>query len=155
MQRGADGDSTPVHASCLRNLFALDYAARMPRPSRIAQQILDTMAAGARHAWTLEQLATDLHQRGVAADFSSVYRAVERLLGERRLVRIAIDDGAARFELAGAHHDHVRCVRCAALAAIPCVVDPAGLAAAAASTGYTVTAHSVVLDGVCPACRQR
>ncbi len=126
----------------------------MARPSRIALQIVDTMTAGARHAWTLEQLATDLHQRGVAADFSSVYRAVERLLGERRLVRIAIDDGAARFELAGAHHDHVRCVRCAALAAIPCVVDPAGLAAAAASTGYTVTTHCVVLDGVCPACRQ-
>ena len=127
----------------------------MARPSRIPPQILDTMARGARHAWTLEQLTADLHEGGVPADFSSVYRAVERLLGEGRLVRVGIDDGAPRFELAGEHHDHLRCVRCAALEAIPCVVDRAGLDAVAARTGYTVTAHRVVLDGLCPACRQR
>jgi Fur family ferric uptake transcriptional regulator len=127
----------------------------MARPSRIPQQILETMARGTRHAWTLEQLTAELHGRGVAADFSSVYRAVERLLDARSLVRVGLDDGAARFELAGEHHDHLRCVRCAALVAIPCVVDGAGLDAIAARTGYTVTAHSVVLDGVCPACRQR
>jgi Fe2+ or Zn2+ uptake regulation protein len=125
----------------------------MARPSRIPRQIVDLMVRGGRHVWTLEQIAEDLAAAGQGADFSSVWRGVERLLGEGRLTRVGLDDGAARYELAEAHHDHVRCLRCHAVAAIPCLLGPGVVAAMEARTGYLIQTHSVVLDGLCPACR--
>ena len=52
----------------------------MPRPSRIPEQVLELLRHGARHAWTMEQITSGLQAAGHQADFSSVWRAVERLL---------------------------------------------------------------------------
>ncbi len=125
----------------------------MPRPSRIPEQVLELLRHGARHAWTMEQITSGLQDAGHQADFSSVWRAVERLLRGRAVQRVALGDGAARYELAGAHHDHVRCVHCQALAALDCVLHERDLRAAERVSGWSILEHRVVLDGVCPKCR--
>lgn len=127
----------------------------MPRPARVPDQVLDLLRQGTRHAWTMEQICAGLQQAGRQADFSSVYRAVERLLREQCLERVALGDGTTQYELAGQHHDHVRCVRCQALAALDCLVHEPDLRAAERASGWSILAHRVVLDGLCPACRRR
>lgn len=126
----------------------------MARPSRIPQAILDVMASGRRHAWTLEQIGADLDAAGQGADFSSIYRGIERLLAQGRVARVGIDDGTTRYELAAGHHDHLHCTRCDAVEAIPCLVRAQDLRALEAQTGFAIAAHSVVLGGLCPRCRQ-
>lgn len=127
----------------------------MARPSRISAAILALLAEQARHAWTLEDMQADLAIRAMRADFSSVFRAVERLVAEGRLHRIPIEGAPARFELPGAHHDHLRCVICDALVPIPCLAARMDLGALQEQTGFTLEAHDIVLDGTCTNCRGR
>jgi Fe2+ or Zn2+ uptake regulation protein len=67
--------------------------------------------------------------------------------------RYDIGDGKARYEARGAHHEHVRCISCGAIAEVPgCVVDEATVAVEA-GTGYQVKSHQVVFAGLCPNCQ--
>jgi Fur family ferric uptake transcriptional regulator len=111
------------------------------------------MREGQRHAWTLEQISADLTARAVAANFSSVFRAVERLVAERKLRKVQLPTGAARYEPVGAHHDHLHCSGCDALTPVPCLAANLDLAALEQSTGYAMGDHDIVLEGLCPRCR--
>jgi Fe2+ or Zn2+ uptake regulation protein len=96
-----------------------------------------------------------LSDRGVTADFSSVFRALRRLEDEGGVVRIDLGDGKARFERTGEHHEHVRCERCGTVAAIPgCLVQPSA-PAVERRTGFDITGHRLLFAGICPQCRER
>jgi Fur family ferric uptake transcriptional regulator len=111
------------------------------------------MKVGEPHAWTLEELADGLADDGVAADFSSVFRAATRLEADGIIDRVDLDDGKARFELAGRHHDHLQCAVCGRLVAVPCHVAQSVVAQVEQATGFTMTGHRLVLTGLCPQCR--
>ena len=128
--------------------------ALMARKSRIPDAILQLMGQGNRHAWTLEDLQADLADCGAAADFSSVFRAAEKLVAEGRIRSLLLDDGRAHFELSTGHHDHLRCIRCDALVPVSCVFDAAAFAAIEAEAGVVITEHRVVFSGLCAGCRK-
>ncbi len=111
------------------------------------------MATQIRHAWTLEEIQSDLAELHVAADFSSLFRAVERLEAAGALRRLHVDEGPARFEPNGAHHDHLHCVKCGRLAPVSCLARRIDFRALEAETGFAITTHDIVLSGVCPDCR--
>ncbi len=90
---------------------------------------------------------------GVRADFSSVYRAVLRLEQEGDVVRVDLGDGVSRFEGAGSHHEHVKCDRCGAVAAVPGCLLGSVADLVMASTGFELSQHSLVLSGTCSGCR--
>lgn len=125
----------------------------MARKARIAAALVDMMQGGAHHAWTLEDLHRGLARAGIATDFSTVFRAAEKLTAEGALTKLLVDDGRARFELKGVHHDHLHCVSCDELIPVPCVIDRAAFAAFEAESGSTVAEHSLILTGTCPTCR--
>jgi len=90
----------------------------------------------------------------MTADFSSVFRALRRLEDEGTVLRIDLGDGKARFEPTGEHHEHVRCERCGAVAAVPgCLVESS--TAVERRTGFTITGHRLLFAGICPECRDR
>ena len=111
------------------------------------------MREGGRHAWTLDELHAGLVERGFATDFSSVFRAAEKLAGEGTLRKFVLDDGRARFELVGGHHDHLYCTRCHELVPVPCVIGHDGFAALERTTGAAIQDHQVILSGLCRDCR--
>ena len=125
----------------------------MARKARIATALVDLIERGEHHAWTLEDLHRGLARGGIATDFSSVFRAAEKLVADGTLVKLVVDDGRGRFELKGAHHDHLHCVNCDELIPVPCVIDQAAFATYAAESGSEVSEHSVILTGTCPSCR--
>ncbi|SCC91619.1 hypothetical protein THIX_10660 [Thiomonas sp. X19] len=127
----------------------------MARPSHLSAAILTLMRAASRHAWTLEQIHADLAAQGMQANFSSVFRAVERLLADKALRKVQLHAASARYELYGPHHDHLHCTACDAMTPVPCLATGLGLGALEQSTGYRVTGHEIVLEGVCPQCRQQ
>jgi Fur family ferric uptake transcriptional regulator len=125
----------------------------MARKSRISAAMLRLMQQSGRHAWTLEELQAGLAEHGAAADFSSVFRAAEKLAVDGSVRKLLVEDGRARFELAAAHHDHLLCARCHQLVPIPCVMTHGDLAALERETGAAITDHHLVLNGLCRSCR--
>lgn len=124
----------------------------MARPPRIAAALVSLLASDERHDWSLEDLQAALAARGVAADFSSVFRAVARLEGEGRVRRLDLGTDRARYEAGGPHHEHVRCQGCGSVAQVPCSLPEEMAASAGSATGYRITGHSLVLTGECPSC---
>jgi Fe2+ or Zn2+ uptake regulation protein len=64
-----------------------------------------------------------------------------------------LDDGRTRFELVGAHHDHLYCTRCHELVPVPCVIERGHFAAVERATGAAILEHHLVLRGLCRNCR--
>lgn len=125
----------------------------MSRKARISAAMMSLMDAGERHAWTLEELHAGLARRGQATDFSSVFRAAEKLTADGALRKLLLEDGRARFELASAHHDHLYCTSCHALVPVPCLIGYEDFAALERATGAAVHGHHLVLSGLCKTCR--
>ena len=91
----------------------------------------------------------------MSADFSSVFRALRHLEDEGAILRIDLGDGKARFERTGEHHEHVRCERCGAVAAVPGCLVESSAPAVERRTGFEITGHRLLFAGICPDCRER
>ena len=125
----------------------------MPRKARISAAMVGLMGGGERHAWTLEELQAGLARHGRVTDFSSVFRAAEKLASAGVARKLLLDDGRTRFELVGAHHDHLYCTRCHALVPVPCVIAREDFEALERATGASILDHHLVLSGLCRDCR--
>ncbi len=125
----------------------------MGRRAVIPDAIIKLMHDESSHAWTLEDIKNGLNTEGVSADFSSVFRAMERLESDRFVSKIDVDDGKSRFELLADHHDHVLCESCGSLLPAPCGLLDATLADLELETGFTITGHSLIIKGVCRDCQ--
>lgn len=125
----------------------------MARKAIVSTAILNLMQRPEHHAWTLDALRAGLADGGTDADFSSVFRAAEKLVADGAVRKLMLNDGRARFELAGVHHDHLHCTACDELIAIPCLIGRDVSAALEAEIGVAINAHHVVLSGRCPRCR--
>lgn len=125
----------------------------MARKAVVSAALVQVMGEGARHAWTLEDLHAALARSGRASDFSSVFRAAEKLAAAGIARKLLLEDGRARFELTGAHHDHLYCTRCREIEPVPCVVAPDGFAALERATGAAIHEHHLILSGICRNCR--
>jgi Fe2+ or Zn2+ uptake regulation protein len=124
----------------------------MARKPMISAALSTLLNERQQHAWTLEELHAGLAESGVAADFSSVFRAIEKLVAAGDVRKVTLDDGRARFELVDAHHDHLHCTRCGQLVPVPCLLGPAKIAALERQAGIAILDHHVVLSGLCREC---
>jgi Fe2+ or Zn2+ uptake regulation protein len=126
----------------------------MARKARVSAAILALMKTSERHSWTLEALQGNLAEGGISADFSSIFRAVEKLVSEGALRKmLLLDAGHARFELPAPHHDHLHCTTCDALFPVPCVIKGAACAALEDEIGVVISEHQIIFSGLCPSCR--
>jgi Fe2+ or Zn2+ uptake regulation protein len=125
----------------------------MARRPGISIAIVDVMHQRDHHAWTLEDLHSALAGRQVTADFSSVFRAAEKLAGEGVIRKLVLDDGRARFELIDTHHDHLHCTRCGELVPVPCPIGPDQFAMLEREAGIAILGHHLVLSGLCRNCQ--
>jgi len=124
------------------------------RPSHIQPALAKLLESGDRHDWSIEALTTSLAEGGVSADFSSVYRALRRMVAEGSVSEVELGDGKARFEPAGEHHEHVLCDGCGMVSAVPgCLVERV-VPTVERETGFAITAHQLLFSGRCPACVQ-
>jgi Fe2+ or Zn2+ uptake regulation protein len=127
----------------------------VPRPPRTRTALLELVRNGSRHDWSIEELRAGLGDRGLSADFSTVFRATEALVEKGELRRVELGTSEARFEAAGEHHEHVRCERCGAVEAIDACAVADALPSVRRATGFELTGHDLVFHGLCPACQER
>jgi Fur family ferric uptake transcriptional regulator len=125
----------------------------MARSPVVSNALMTLMRDTHRHAWTLEDVHAALAERGVVANFSSVFRAAEKLAAAGDIRKLVLEDGRARFELRDAHHDHLQCTRCGELVPLPCVLSRGDVAAIEREAGIEILDHHLVLSGICRECR--
>jgi Fe2+ or Zn2+ uptake regulation protein len=124
----------------------------MPRPSHVRDAVAELVAESDKHGWTLDEAHAALSSRGIAADPSSVFRALVRLSESGALERFDLGDGRARFEPRGSHHEHIVCSECGAVAEIPgCLINRA-VPEVESRTGFSVTGHRLTFTGCCASC---
>ena len=124
----------------------------MARPSHVRDAVRGVMGESSRHDWSIDDLTAELGTRGIAADFSSVFRALAFLEHEGAVSRVELGDGKVRFEPTHGHHEHVRCQSCGAVAAVPgCLLETAR-PDVERQTGFSITGHSLLFTGLCSEC---
>ena len=125
----------------------------MARKARISAAILTTLSEGERHAWTLEELHERFVGRGLGCDFSSIFRAAEKLVADGIVRKVILDDGRTRLEMVSGHHDHLYCSSCKEVVPIRCVFGPNEIVALEREAGVVIENHHLILNGICRDCR--
>ncbi len=132
----------------------------MERNTRQREAVLDAIEHAGRALTPGEILA--LAQTSVASlNLSTIYRHINALQGEARIVKVLLPGQAARFEAACGndherhhggvphHHHHFHCDVCDSVFALhACPGSMQDLA----PTGFVVSAHEITLRGVCAEC---
>lgn len=101
--------------------------------------------------------ALDIDRRLPSVGRASVYRTLEQLEQLELVHRVDVGGEVVAFERIdpGGHHHHMVCIRCGRL--VP--FSDAGLERAIEAIGeraeFEITAHDVLLRGVCPRCSER
>src|SRR6478609_2686186 len=90
----------------------------MARPPRTRAALTKLLERRERHDWSIEELQAGLAAGGLEVDFSTVFRAVDAMVAGGELRRVELGTAEARFERAGAHHEHVRCADCGQVAPV-------------------------------------
>jgi Fur family ferric uptake transcriptional regulator len=122
------------------------------RPSPVSDQVRSLFAAERKHLWSIDELHGAVVEALGAADYSTVFRAVSGMEKDGSINRIDLGDGKVHYELSEEHHEHVRCDSCGRVVEVPgCVLEDAA-SAVKESTGFVVTSHQLLFNGVCPEC---
>lgn len=114
--------------------------------------VLDALEDSGGHP-SAEEVYLAVKKRNPKVALGTVYQALS-VLEEIGLIEAKRWwDSPVRYDLNTAPHHDIRCVRCGAVAEVP-GVDLGDLAARIReNTPYEVTSASLVIEGVCPACR--
>lgn len=85
--------------------------------------------------------------------YGTVYRTLH-LLAEHKLIQeLTFADQASRFDKRTDRHDHVHCTVCGILMDVDVPVALLAQQVAREQTGFDVTRHHTVFEGVCPECQ--
>ncbi|MBM2621861.1 transcriptional repressor [Actinoplanes sp. LDG1-06] len=100
---------------------------------------------------SVQQVHEQIGARFPQIDRSTVHRVLLGL-AEEDVVHVLGRQGEARYGMADRPHHHAVCARCGREAEIPAKVIAPALKSAAAATGFTFTAGSITLTGLCESC---
>lgn len=101
--------------------------------------------------------AEDIHQqvrrRFPMISLGTVYKTLERLNEVRLIQRVSPLTDVARYDAKTSDHHHLICVRCRAIVDLedPALSERIQLPE---DSGFQILRHHIVIEGLCPHCRQ-
>jgi len=114
------------------------------------RMVADHLATRGGHV-TLQQLTDEIQAADASVGHVTVYRAV-RLLEDAGLVERTTLGDVDRYEVAGAHHDHLVCDVCGRVVEFHEEAIERRQRVVAAAHGFRMTDHAHVIHGVCRDC---
>ncbi|BCX89833.1 Fur family transcriptional regulator, ferric uptake regulator [Methylomarinovum tepidoasis] len=109
---------------------------------------------GARHL-SAEDVYRMLLDEGEKIGLATVYRVLTQFEAAGLVRRHYFEGGNSVFELnRGGHHDHLVCLRCGRIDEFTDEEIEARQRRIAERLGYALEDHSLILYGICPACRK-
>lgn len=126
----------------------------MPTQRRNTRQralVLDAVRSRCDHP-TAEDIYQDVQKIDSHVSRATVYRNL-RLLEETHTITCVKAPGGDRFDLRCDAHCHVACTECGRVIDACVAYDHAADAAVAEKTGFAITSHQTLFEGLCPACQ--
>jgi len=101
--------------------------------------------------------ALEIDRRLPSVGRASVYRTLEQLEQLELVHRVDVGGEVVAFERndPGVHHHHMVCIRCGRLVPFSDPVLERAIEGIGERADFEVTAHDVLLRGVCPRCAER
>ena len=129
--------------------------------TKTRQLILDYLINNRQHAVSASNILAHLEEQGAAPNPTTVYRYLDKLAGEQRVMKYVADKGEkAVFQYVdeGRHcreHLHLKCVDCGRLIHLDTGVSDALQADLLRAAGFTVDGRSTTIYGTCAACGRK
>ena len=86
---------------------------------------------------------------------STVYRNLEKLALQGKIIKLEMGTGPARFDATTAEHAHIRCTECGKVDDVPAEAKLVIDADIEALTGYGSVSHRTEFFGICPECGKK
>lgn len=116
-------------------------------------QILES--SGTRHM-SAEDIYRALLKSGEDVPIATIYRVLTQFEGAGLVARHKFEGEHSVFELnEGSHHDHILCVECGRVEEFIDETIEQRQQAIADKHGFTITDHSLIIQGICAACREK
>lgn len=128
--------------------------------TRTRQLILDYLINNCQHAVSASNILEHLEAQGASPNPTTVYRYLDKLAGEQRIMKYVADKGErAVFQYVdeGRHcreHLHLKCVQCGRIYHLDCHFMDEVRAHLMAEHGFTLQCEGSVLYGLCRHCAQ-
>ena len=129
--------------------------------TRTRQLILDYLINNCQHAVSASNILEHLEAQGASPNPTTVYRYLDKLAGEQRIMKYVADKGErAVFQYVdeGRHcreHLHLKCVDCGRLIHLDEDVSDALQSDLLRAAGFTVDGRSTTIYGTCAACGRK
>ena len=83
---------------------------------------------------------------------ATVYRVLNDLADKGEIYRVKVIDGPDRYDKTLCKHYHVKCSECGKVADTQVAVLKGMEDYAMETSGYKITGHEIVFEGICPDC---
>ena len=121
------------------------------RMTKQKQLVLAT--AGGRHDHpTADQIYLETRKADARISRGTVYRNLEQLSKTGALLHVKVP-GADRYDCRLDRHYHLVCTRCGTVCDVPMAYREEADKQVMDETGFAVTRHRTIFEGLCPACQ--
>ena len=126
----------------------------MKQRKTIQRQILLRTVKSLKCHPTTEEVYEAVSKEYPHISLATVYRNLNLMAQNGDIGKIPVGDAAYRFD-AGAHpHYHIRCSVCGSFTDVNSAYCSEIDKMIEERTGYSISGHSLIFDGVCPECRK-
>jgi Fur family ferric uptake transcriptional regulator len=104
------------------------------------------------HLLTVEQMLAKLEQTNRIFNKTSLYRALDQLVGQNTICKHYFDNDQAVYELSNHHHAHLLCQDCGLVTETDCQLPQSSMNTI---EGFKVDHHHLTFVGLCAACQTK
>lgn len=122
------------------------------RRSRQRQLVLDAVRKRCDHP-TADQICADVRRQDGRISRGTVYRNLGVLAESGEISRIRLPD-TDRYDLRAERHHHLLCTACGQVFDAPLPYRPAMDAQMEADTGFRISGHHILFEGLCRECEE-
>ncbi len=119
-------------------------------------KILQILENSATRHMSAEDIYRALLGSGEDVPIATIYRVLTQFEGAGLVTRHKFEGEHSVYELnEGSHHDHILCVECGRVEEFVDETIEQRQQAIAEEHGYSITDHSLIIQGICTACREK
>lgn len=127
----------------------------MKKKSKQRDGIIEILSKKNYHP-TAEEIYLELKKKLPNVGIATVYRNLEQLIRDEKIVKIDIPEGAARYDGNIVRHYHIRCTHCGVVRDVWMDLDLLSqIETEKFAPGFTIEGYSINIWGLCRECKKK
>lgn len=119
-------------------------------------KILQILESSSTRHMSAEDIYRALLKSGEDVPIATIYRVLTQFESAGLVARHKFEGEHSVFELnEGSHHDHILCIECGRVEEFIDETIEQRQQVIAEKLGFTITDHSLIIQGICEACRKK